>query len=164
MRVWRVTPCHLCPWSPGLRRGRARMRSSFCFTSGVLGARAGADCGRVGLRSDTGSGRAAMSRQSVGCMSPLAKTLWLDKVREARPVFSPGSNLFATLPYRLGVIVLAFCLSVSGLAWQGCACQPSILWVAGGRVFDDRLSIAFLRVWSFVRHVPVGPLGGGQLD
>ena len=41
-------------------------------------------------------------------LSPLAKSLWLDKVSEARPVFAPGARVFETVPYRLGVISLAF--------------------------------------------------------
>ena len=46
-------------------------------------------------------------------LSPLAKTLWLDRVSEARPVFAPGGRMFETIPYRLGVIIVAFGLCAS---------------------------------------------------
>ena len=90
-------------------------------------------------------------------LPPIVRTLWLEKVDEARPLFAVRPNMAQEIPFMVGVPLVALIVSI-WRAWRGAERRPYLLFVAL-LVVDLVLTLQQVRFYSFGHIFAILPLG-----
>ncbi|WP_156950501.1 hypothetical protein [Hyphomonas oceanitis] len=90
-------------------------------------------------------------------LPPIVRTLWLEKVDEARPLFAVRPNMAQEMPFMVGVSLVALIVSIWRV-WRGVQRRAHLLFVALLAV-DLLLTLQQVRFYSFGHVFAILPLG-----